>query len=62
MGMRLLELLRNCSIYAVLKTTCRMDYTQKPKKGKPPEGYNEMINEFKSSSLVKSSFLLNRYR
>ena len=62
MGMRLLELLRNCSIYAVLKTTCRMATFKKPKKGKPPLGYNEMINEFKSSSFVKSSFLLNRYR
>jgi|SaaInl0LU_22_DNA_1037365.scaffolds.fasta_scaffold09279_1 hypothetical protein len=36
MGMRLLELLRNCGIYAVLKTTCRMATLKKQKKGKPP--------------------------
>jgi len=36
MGMRLLELLRNCSIYAVLKTTCRMTTLKKPKKGSHP--------------------------
>jgi len=36
MGMRLLELLRNCGIYAVLKTTCRMTTLKKPKKGSHP--------------------------
>jgi len=42
MGMRLLELLRNCGIYAVLKTTCRMTILKKQKKGVGQLGYNNL--------------------
>ena len=61
-GNEIIRTIKELQYLCSTKNYMMNDYTQKPKKRKPPEGYNEMINEFKSSSLVKSSFLLNRYR